>query len=95
MRVQHVASLVHPCDLATTANRTSGKRRQHRGELPNILATFSQPKEPLPGQGMLGHAKLETTAIYTQVAIRELNAVYDGTHPGQHEADDDPGSLDV
>lgn len=33
-------------------------------------------------QAMLGHAKLETTAIYTQVAIGQLKAVYERTHPG-------------
>jgi integrase/recombinase XerD len=43
----------------------------------------------------LGHAKLETTAIHTQVAIRQLKAVYEATHPGLHEPDDAPGSLDV
>jgi len=33
-------------------------------------------------QEMLGHAKLDTTQIYTQVSIRALKAVYDSTHPG-------------
>jgi integrase/recombinase XerD len=46
-------------------------------------------------QAMLGHARLDTTAIYTQVAIRQLKAVYEATHPGQHEANDGHGSLDV
>ena len=30
---------------------------------------------------MLGHAKLSTTAIYTQVSIRQLKAVHSLTHP--------------
>jgi integrase/recombinase XerD len=29
----------------------------------------------------LGHAKLETTQIYTQVSIRMLKRVHDQTHP--------------
>jgi len=32
-------------------------------------------------QQMLGHAKLETTQIYTQVSIRQLKAIHDATHP--------------
>jgi integrase/recombinase XerD len=47
-------------------------------------------------QAMLGHAKLETTAMYTNVAIRQLKAVYDATHPGQQakQTDGEKG-LDV
>ncbi|HNX49619.1 MAG TPA: site-specific tyrosine recombinase XerC [Thermoanaerobaculaceae bacterium] len=33
-------------------------------------------------QQMLGHAKLETTQIYTQVSIRQLKAIHSATHPG-------------
>jgi len=33
-------------------------------------------------QQMLGHAKLETTSIYTHVSIRKLQEVYRSTHPG-------------
>jgi len=33
-------------------------------------------------QEMLGHAKLETTAIYTRVAISKLRQVHAATHPG-------------
>ena len=40
-------------------------------------------------QAMLGHAKLETTAIYTQVAIGQLKAVYERTHPGAGKKDGD------
>jgi len=32
-------------------------------------------------QEMLGHTKLETTAIYTQVSITKLKEVYNATHP--------------
>ncbi|MGH7185424.1 MAG: site-specific tyrosine recombinase XerC, partial [Pseudomonadota bacterium] len=32
-------------------------------------------------QEMLGHAKIETTTIYTQVAIGKLKEVYERTHP--------------
>lgn len=34
-------------------------------------------------QAMLGHAKLETTQIYTQVSIRKLKAVHAATHPAR------------
>lgn len=33
-------------------------------------------------QQMLGHARLETTQIYTQVSLDALKAVYNATHPG-------------
>lgn len=33
-------------------------------------------------QEMLGHAKLDTTQIYTQVSIRQLKAIHTATHPG-------------
>ena len=33
-------------------------------------------------QAMLGHASLDTTALYTHVAIRTLKEVHDRTHPG-------------
>jgi integrase/recombinase XerD len=33
-------------------------------------------------QQMLGHAKLETTQIYTQVSIRKLKEIHAATHPG-------------
>lgn len=33
-------------------------------------------------QQMLGHAKLETTQIYTQVSIRQLKSIHSATHPG-------------
>jgi integrase/recombinase XerD len=34
-------------------------------------------------QAMLGHSKLETTQIYTQVSIRKLKEVHDLTHPAK------------
>jgi integrase/recombinase XerD len=36
-------------------------------------------------QQMLGHAKLETTQIYTQVSIRQLKHVHDITHPAKNQ----------
>jgi integrase/recombinase XerD len=33
-------------------------------------------------QAMLGHVKLETTALYTQVSIKKLQEVHGRTHPG-------------
>ena len=32
-------------------------------------------------QVILGHVKLETTQIYTQVSIRKLKQVHEATHP--------------
>ena len=37
-------------------------------------------------QQMLGHAKLETTQIYTQVSIRQLKEVHTRTHPARLDA---------
>jgi integrase/recombinase XerD len=34
-------------------------------------------------QAMLGHAKLDTTEIYTQVSIRKLKEVHSATHPAR------------
>ena len=51
-------------------------------------------------QAMLGHAELSTTAIYTQVSIRTLQAVHAATHPaaeprrpGEHQDDVAPVVL--
>jgi integrase/recombinase XerD len=44
-------------------------------------------------QQMLGHARLETTEVYTHVAIRQLKAVHTATHPGatlRHHRGGDP-----
>ena len=32
---------------------------------------------------MLGHAKLETTQIYTQVSLRQLREIHTATHPAR------------
>ncbi len=34
-------------------------------------------------QQMLGHAKLETTQIYTQISIRQLKNIHTATHPAR------------
>jgi integrase/recombinase XerD len=44
-------------------------------------------------QQMLGHAKLDTTQVYTQVSVSMLRTVYEGSHPGarlRRRGDDDP-----
>ena len=33
-------------------------------------------------QQMLGHARLDTTALYTNVSIRKLKEIHQATHPG-------------
>ena len=45
-------------------------------------------------QQLLGHEKLETTAIYTEVTIRQLIEVHARCHPGaQLPPDEDPASV--
>lgn len=45
-------------------------------------------------QAMLGHAKLTTTEIYTQVSIRKLRQIHELTHPADHEREEpDPDDL--
>jgi len=34
-------------------------------------------------QAMLGHTKLDTTQIYTQVSIRKLKEIHEATHPAK------------
>ncbi|MBN3065021.1 tyrosine-type recombinase/integrase, partial [Pectobacterium aquaticum] len=36
-------------------------------------------------QAILGHKKLETTQIYTRVAIGHLKAVHEKTHPAERK----------
>jgi integrase/recombinase XerD len=38
-------------------------------------------------QAMLGHAKLDSTQIYTHVAVRKLQEIHRATHPVNHEHD--------
>jgi integrase/recombinase XerD len=50
-------------------------------------------------QAMLGHARLDTTQIYTQVSIRKLKEIHTATHPARarrtsQATDDEPGSAD-
>ena len=51
-------------------------------------------------QEMLGHTKLETTSIYTQVTIDKLKKIHDATHPAAKlkptaQADDDNGGQPI
>lgn len=45
-------------------------------------------------QQMLGHARLTSTEIYTQVSIRTLKAIHDATHPGARLRRDAPTDDD-
>ncbi len=45
-------------------------------------------------QAMLGHAKLETTQIYTQVSIRKLKEIHEATHPAKLERSDEENEPD-
>ena len=40
-------------------------------------------------QEMLGHAKIDTTQIYTQVSIRKLKEIHTATHPAKMRKMDD------
>jgi integrase/recombinase XerD len=42
-------------------------------------------------QAFLGHAKLTTTEIYTQVSIRQLKAIHTACHPSSKVKRDRPG----
>jgi integrase/recombinase XerD len=46
-------------------------------------------------QAMLGHAKLDTTEIYTHVSIRKLKEVHNLTHPAKMEHHPQPGAADL
>ena len=37
-------------------------------------------------QQLLGHEKLETTSIYTQVSIEQLKQVHQRCHPSENES---------
>jgi hypothetical protein len=43
---------------------------------------------------MLGHTKLETTSIYTQVTIDKLEKIHDATHPEARLGRSVPPELD-
>ncbi|WP_323866381.1 tyrosine-type recombinase/integrase, partial [Xenorhabdus cabanillasii] len=44
-------------------------------------------------QAILGHEKLETTQIYTRVAIGHLKAVHHQTHPAERDGKADSGTA--
>src|SRR6202051_453366 len=46
-------------------------------------------------QEMLGHSKLESTQIYTQVSIRQLKKIRSATHPGAMLEKKKPASTDA
>jgi integrase/recombinase XerD len=39
-------------------------------------------------QAMLGHSSLQTTALYTQVAVAKLKQIHEATHPARMERRD-------
>lgn len=49
------------------------------------MKNWADPFSPL--QQMLGHAKLETSEIYTHVSIRHLKAIHESTHPAKMDSE--------
>ena len=43
---------------------------------------------------LLGHQKLETTAVYTEVSIRQLQEVHARCHPAARQAEPAPTAPD-
>jgi len=46
-------------------------------------------------QEMLGHVKIDTTQIYTQVSIRKLKQIHTATHPARLQRKGDDISPDL
>jgi integrase/recombinase XerD len=46
-------------------------------------------------QAMLGHAHLQTTAIYTQVAVGKLKQIHDATHPAKMKRTKEDSEKDL
>ncbi len=77
------------------------------GPGPTMKAFDASPDSPCPViQAMLGHARLSTTQMYTQVSIRKLKKIHTTTHPPRIERsadtqaalpedDDEPTAEDV
>lgn len=46
-------------------------------------------------QAMLGHANLQTTAIYTRVAVAKLKKIHDATHPAKMHRTKEKTPIDL
>jgi integrase/recombinase XerD len=70
-------------DYVTAAVHQEGSCHRFRHALATSMLEHGADSRFI--QAMLGHAKLETTQIYTRVSITKLKEVHERTHPSRHD----------
>lgn len=83
----------HPTGLQIANCVCGGRRKVNSG---NFFRRLEGGADIRFIQAMLGHAKLDTTQVYTQVSIRKLKEIHTATHPARlKRAEDRHGDLDT